>query len=208
MSDLLGPIMPWLDLAGKLGLVFYAVFVGALVFWIWRDARRRGAMSLFWAIAAIPFSVFTWMIYLIVRPPETLDDVHERETEIAAREAELQMNGATCPNCLRPVERDFLICPTCLKKLKKPCEACDRPIKLTWSVCPYCKSKQSPSESAANVPQPEKAAWTADPLAASSPDSLAGALAKTEARAKAASVPESIFPVAIADPEPAVDEVQ
>ena len=179
MSDLFGPIMPWIDLGTKLCLVFYVVFVLALAFWIWRDARRRGAMSVFWAFATIPFSVFTWMIYMIVRPPETLDDVHERETEIAAREAELQMNGAICPNCLKPVERDFLVCPTCLKKLKKPCETCGRPIKLTWSVCPYCRSKQSPGEAASNVPQPERPAWTADPLSE--------ALAQTEAKVKATS---------------------
>jgi hypothetical protein len=165
MGDLLKPIQPYITLATQLGTVFYIIFVLALAFWIWRDARRRGAMSLFWAIAVLPFSVATWAIYMMVRPPETLDDIHERETEIAAREAELHLNGATCPNCYKPVEQDFLICPTCLKKLKKPCESCGRPIKLTWTVCPYCKSKQSPAESRSEAAQSDKA-WTADPLAA------------------------------------------
>jgi hypothetical protein len=164
MDDLLKPIQSYLTLASQLCTVFYIVFVAALAFWIWRDAKRRGAMSLFWAIAAVPFSVAAWAIYMMVRPPETLDDMHERETEIAAREAELQMAGATCPNCLKPVERDFLICPTCLKKLKKQCESCDRPIKLTWAVCPYCRSKQSPAEVRADTPQPVKPTWAADQL--------------------------------------------
>lgn len=164
MGDLLKPIQPYITLGTQLCTVFYIVFVVALVFWIWRDARRRGAMSVFWAIAAIPFSVATWAIYMMVRPPETLDDVHEREIEIAAREAELQMHGATCPNCFKPVEQDFLICPTCMKKLKRPCESCGRPIKLTWAVCPYCKSKQSPSEVRKESAQPEKSSWTADKL--------------------------------------------
>lgn len=146
MGDLLKPFQPYITLGTQLCTVFYIVFVIALVFWIWRDAQRRGAMSLFWAIAAIPFSVATWAIYMMVRPPETLDDVHERDIEIAAREAELHIAGATCPNCFKPVEQDFLICPTCNKKLKKPCESCGRPIKLTWSVCPYCKAKQSPAD--------------------------------------------------------------
>lgn len=164
MGDLLKPIQPYITLATQLGTVFYIIFVLALAFWIWRDARRRGAMSLFWAIAVLPFSVATWAIYMMVRPPETLDDIHERETEIAAREAELHLNGATCPNCYKPVEQDFLICPTCLKKLKKPCESCGRPIKLTWTVCPYCKSKQSPAEGRSDAAQPEKAAWTGSQL--------------------------------------------
>jgi hypothetical protein len=194
MNELFAPMMPYLNLGAKLCGVFYVVFVGALAFWIWRDARRRGAMPLFWAIAVIPFSVATWMIYMIVRPPETLDDAHERDIEIAAREAELQMNGAICPNCLKPVERDFLVCPNCLKKLKRPCDVCGRPVKLTWSVCPYCKAKQSPGEAAVNLPQPEPPTWSADPLA--------DAIAQTEAKAKAKSRAK---PAVLADfpaPEP------
>lgn len=204
MDDLLGPIMPYVKLTGQLALVFYAVFVGALAFWIWRDARRRGAMSLFWAIATIPFSIATWMIYMIVRPPETLDDVHERETEIAAREAELHFSGATCPNCLKPVERDFLVCPTCLKKLKRPCDACDRPIKLNWSVCPFCRAKQSPGEAMADLPHPEKATWSADPLA----DAIAQTEAKVKAKSKAAPKADPQTPVAAPDLGPAPEQAQ
>ena len=162
MSDLLKPIQPFITLGTQLCLVFYIVFVCALAFWIWRDAKRRGAMSVFWAIAVLPFSVLTWMIYMIVRPPETLDDLQERDTEIAAREAELAMYGSTCPNCFKPVEPDYLICPTCMKKLKTPCDNCGRAIKTSWSVCPYCKSKQSPE--GANMTAPGKPAWPTDQL--------------------------------------------
>jgi RNA polymerase subunit RPABC4/transcription elongation factor Spt4 len=169
MSDLLKPVMPYITLTSQLCLVFYLVFVCALAFWIWRDARLRGAMPLFWAIAVVPFSIATWAIYMMVRPPEALDDVHEREVELALREAELQVNGSLCPNCFKPVEHDFLICPTCMKKLKRPCDSCGRAIKPSWSVCPYCKAKQSPTEARADAPQPVRPAWTADPLAVSDP---------------------------------------
>lgn len=148
MEEILAPIQPYIQLGTQLCLVFYVVFVVALAFWMWRDAHRRGAMSWFWAIAALPFSVAAWAIYMMVRPPETLDDVHERELEIAARRAELNLHGATCPNCFKPVEQEFLICPTCMKKLKKPCGSCGRPIKLSWSVCPYCKARQTPADMA------------------------------------------------------------
>ena len=49
-------LQPFINLATELCSVFYIVFVCALAFWIWRDARRRGAMPLFWAIAVLPFN--------------------------------------------------------------------------------------------------------------------------------------------------------
>jgi RNA polymerase subunit RPABC4/transcription elongation factor Spt4 len=146
MTDIVGPYMPYLTLAMELCGVFYFVFRLALVFWVGRDARRRGAMTWFWAVATLVFGELTWVVYMVVRPPETLDDAHEREVEIAAREAELHRVGLTCPHCFKPIESDFLICPTCMKKLKKPCSTCGRPVKTSWTVCPYCKARQLPGE--------------------------------------------------------------
>lgn len=144
--DLLQPYMPYITLVGNLCGVFYLVFHLSLVFWVVRDCQRRGAMSWFWGIATLFFGILAWAVYMVVRPPETLDEAHERDLEIAAREAEIQRGGATCPHCFKPVEPDFLICPTCMKQLKKQCASCGRPVKSTWSVCPYCKSRQVPGE--------------------------------------------------------------
>jgi hypothetical protein len=148
MNDLLGealnPILssPQFKLGTNLCGLFIIVFYLALVFWTWRDADRRGAMAWFWAIVVLLFNVAGWAIYMVMRPPEFADDVHERELEIAARETEIGKEGARCPSCLKPVEGDFLICPYCMKKLKKQCINCSRPLKMSWGVCPYCKTKQ------------------------------------------------------------------
>lgn len=146
MTDLLGPYMPYINLGLQLCGVFYIVFRLALVFWVARDSQRRGAMAWFWGVAALIFGELAWVVYMVVRPPETLYDAHERELEITAREAELHRIGATCPHCFKPVEPDFLICPTCMKRLKKQCTSCGRPVKTSWSVCPYCKARQVPSD--------------------------------------------------------------
>ncbi len=153
MTDILGPVMPFLKLAGQLAAVFYVVFHLSLVFWVVRDAQRRGAMAWFWGVATLLFGVLSWAVYLVVRPPETLDDAHERELEIAAREAELQRAGSTCPHCFKPIESDYLICPTCLKQLKKPCSSCGRPVKSSWTVCPYCKTRQAVGERVPDAPE-------------------------------------------------------
>jgi len=152
MTDILGPAMPFLKLAGQLCAVFYVVFHLSLIFWVVRDAQRRGAMAWFWGVATLFFGVLTWVVYMVVRPPETLDDAHERELEIAARESEMQRVGATCPHCFKPIESDYLICPTCMKQLKKPCTNCGRPVKSSWSVCPYCKTRQVVGERVAEAP--------------------------------------------------------
>ena len=148
LQDIFTPIFsnPWFQLGRNLGLLFLTIFWLALIFWTWRDAQRRGAMPWFWAtVVALFFPLFPipgWAIYMVVRPPEYADDARERELEIRAKEADLALNAQQCPACLKPVDNDYLICPYCMKKLKKSCVSCERALRLNWQVCPYCKTKQ------------------------------------------------------------------
>lgn len=144
MGDLLAPILesPLFKLVSQLCMLFGVVLWLALVFWTWRDANRRGAMGWFWGLAALVFPVAGWVIYLVVRPPEFMDDARERDLEIRAKEVALSRDFESCPACYKPVDKDFLICPYCMKKLRKSCVECDRALKLQWTVCPYCKTRQ------------------------------------------------------------------
>ena len=80
-----------LNLAVNLLLLFLVVFWIALVYWTYADARRRieDPMLVGCAAAASMFPFLGTIVYLIVRPPEYLEDVRERELEIAAAEARL-----------------------------------------------------------------------------------------------------------------------
>jgi len=144
MGELLQPILtnPLFGLTKNLCTLFMVVIDFALIFWVYRDANRRGAMGWFWALATLVFSFAGWIVYLMVRPPEFVEDARERELEIRTREAELARDYESCPSCYKPVEKDFLICPHCMKKLRKPCIECGKALKLNWQVCPYCKTKQ------------------------------------------------------------------
>lgn len=144
MGDLFAPIAasPLFKLISQLCVLFGIVFHLALVFWTWRDANKRGAMGWFWGLVTMAFSVAGWAIYLVVRPPEFLEDAHERELEIRAKEISLSRDLETCPACYKPIDKDFLLCPYCMKKLRKPCIECGKALKLNWGVCPYCKTKQ------------------------------------------------------------------
>jgi predicted amidophosphoribosyltransferase len=46
-----------------------------------------------------------------------------------------------CPHCDYEVEKDFLRCPNCMRKLKDPCPSCGRPLDPAWKVCPYCEAE-------------------------------------------------------------------
>src|SRR5207237_2719299 len=75
----------------RLMLVLIALWL-ALAFWTYADARRRIEDQMLVACAATAAFFFPFVgaiVYAIVRPPEYLGDVRERELEIAAAEARL-----------------------------------------------------------------------------------------------------------------------
>jgi len=133
-----------LNLAVELVVLFLVVIWLALVYWTYADARRRVADPLLigCAAAASLFPFVGTIVYMIVRPPEYLDDVRERELEMQAAEARLaELGYHLCPHCDYEVERDYLRCPNCMRKLKDPCPSCGRPLDPTWRVCPYCEAE-------------------------------------------------------------------
>jgi RNA polymerase subunit RPABC4/transcription elongation factor Spt4 len=133
---------PILRIAGQLVLLLFVVLWIALVYWTYKDAGRRGSISILWGIVAVIFPYLGTLIYLIVRPPEYLAESRERELELAVLERELRNSIHLCPNCRNLVERDYLICPVCNWELKKPCINCERPVNMEWETCPYCGTDQ------------------------------------------------------------------
>src|SRR6201987_1402647 len=128
----------------ELIILFLVVVWLALVYWTYADARRRIAGSLLvgCATAAALFPFVGTIVYMIVRPPEYLDDVRERELEIQAAEARLaELGYQVCQYCDYEVERDFLRCPNCMRKLKDPCINCGKPLDPMWKICPFCEAE-------------------------------------------------------------------
>src|SRR2546423_14755271 len=100
-----------LSLVVNLLILFGVVIWLALLYWTYADARRRmtDPMLIGCASAASLFPFAGTLVYLIVRPPEYLDDIRERELEIQAAEARLHSAGLQLrPFCGDQVERGFL----------------------------------------------------------------------------------------------------
>lgn len=132
------------NVAMSLLIVFLCVLYLSLIYWTYADARRRiiDPMIVACATAASLFPFVGTLIYLILRPPEYLEDVHERDIETRAAEARLhQLDHGLCPHCDYPVEREFVRCPSCLRKLKDRCASCSKPLDKAWTICPYCETE-------------------------------------------------------------------
>src|SRR5215208_2532586 len=148
-------------------ILFLVVIYLALVYWTYMDAIRRieDPMLVICATVASLFPFVGTILYVIVRPPEYLDDVRERELEMQAAEARLAEFGFhLCPHCDAEVEKDFLRCPSCLRKLKDPCTNCTRPLDPTWKICPYCEA-EVPGQSTASRRRRRR---TSEPIASES----------------------------------------
>jgi double zinc ribbon protein len=132
----------WLVVRNLL-IFFLVVFWLAVAYWVYKDARRRiddpwlVAMSVILGLVP-PF--LGALVYMLFRPPEYLEDVHERGLEIKAMEERLARRDLHCPVCRAEVGPDYLVCPVCTTKLKQACANCKAPLEALWQICPYCET--------------------------------------------------------------------
>jgi RNA polymerase subunit RPABC4/transcription elongation factor Spt4 len=122
-------------------IFFFIVLWIACAYWIYKDSRRRVDDTVVIVVAVLTGVVFGplgVLIYAILRPPEYLDDVRERELEMRTLEQRLA-EDPRCPHCKARVREDFLICPNCMRRLRGVCPNCRRPAEPSWKVCPYCE---------------------------------------------------------------------
>jgi hypothetical protein len=135
-----------LQTAASIALLVLGVLYLSLVFWTFADARRRidDPLLVVCATLASFFPFVGTIVYLIVRPPEFLDDVRLRELEMTAAEARLaSLDYSLCPYCDYEVQADYLRCPSCMRKLKERCYSCSKPIDPAWRICPFCEAETS-----------------------------------------------------------------
>jgi cbb3-type cytochrome oxidase subunit 3/RNA polymerase subunit RPABC4/transcription elongation factor Spt4 len=135
--DSLGNLMLFLTTWGSAFLV--ALWL-ALIFWTYRDVKKRTADNLLRTISVIVVTVLYLpgvVIYLLMRPPMTLEEEYQQTLEEEALLNAIEQ-GTHCPGCSRRIKDNWLVCPDCHTRLKKPCHKCRRPMEVHWNLCPYC----------------------------------------------------------------------
>lgn len=159
----------WQDLAriAIIAAVAYllVLWVAALV-WTYRDVVSRTSDTFTQTIALVlvlAFNIPGLLIYLVLRPKDTLMDAYDRQLEAEALLHELQ-EQATCPRCRRKVDQDFVACPYCRTALRTACAECGKPMTASWVLCPYCRAEQpQAAPSAPTTPQRSAASSIAAP---------------------------------------------
>jgi hypothetical protein len=108
--------------------------------WMYRDAnrrlrdQRRPAQLL---AAGVVLPVLAPVAWALLRPPETLEERHERE--LARRHLEQLLEPAErCLVCRTPLDERYVCCPACATEVRRRCDGCSEPVEFTWSACPYC----------------------------------------------------------------------
>ncbi|MCL7455376.1 MAG: zinc ribbon domain-containing protein [Anaerolineae bacterium] len=159
-ENILSAVQPFVIMfAALLGAFLTAMWI-AVVIWAFRDIRSRSrdifAQILATLMVLIFFPLFPLpglVLYMILRPRETLSEIYERSLEEEALLQGIEERMA-CPGCNRRIEEEFMICPTCHTRLKKACPACGRLLHLRWNICAYCGAVQTAAKTAPSLAEP------------------------------------------------------
>lgn len=122
------------------GGAFLAALWVSVVVWTYRDVRSRARDPLVQTLAALLVAVLNLpgvLVYLILRPPRTLEEEYQRTLEEEALLQALE-DMPLCPGCERRVRDEWQVCPNCHTKLKKTCHNCSKLMELPWNICPFC----------------------------------------------------------------------
>jgi len=138
-----------LNLVVNLLVLMLVVVWLALIVYTYLDAKRRISDPFLVGCATLASFIpyLGTAVYAIVRPPEFLEDAHERELEIKAAELRVrQLEELTCRGCGYPIEKTYLRCPQCQRRLKDPCTSCGKPVDSRWALCPHCETPLGETE--------------------------------------------------------------
>ena len=124
-------------------LYLFVVWLAA-AFWAFRDMHERSENPVLPYVAAgliilcTPFLfALGVVVYRVIRPPERLGEIYERNLAEEALLAEVEAIK-TCRNCDRRVNAEWIICPWCRTRLNRVCPNCSKMVGLDWTICAWC----------------------------------------------------------------------
>ncbi len=124
---------------GMFFIFFWIVVLG----WVWVDAGERTTNRTFRIVSVLLVGIFNILgliIYLIVRPRQTIQEVYWADLERRYLKYETTELG-DCKKCGFQLQPGFVSCPSCSEVLKVKCSGCEVNIDKNWRYCPFCNTQ-------------------------------------------------------------------
>jgi RNA polymerase subunit RPABC4/transcription elongation factor Spt4 len=138
-----------------LGGAYFIATWFVLALWTYRDIEARSknvATQIFSTLLSVFFWVPGVLLYMMLRPKETLDEAYQRSLEEEYLLQDLQ-GLPLCPTCNHFVHDDWQLCPHCNTQLREACDNCGHLVDLRWDICPYCGQEQEVHETHVHEPK-------------------------------------------------------
>ena len=144
LQSILNSALNILQITATFIVAFLVVLWLTLCVWTFRDiqSRTRDVIAqVFATLLVIFFNIPGVLLYILVRPKETLAISYERSLQEEYMLQDLE-EREICPTCRVKTQPDFMFCFNCRTRLRRECPNCASLIKLKWSSCPFCGTPQ------------------------------------------------------------------
>lgn len=131
------------NMFGTLFIVALVVFWLVIIGWVWIDSSERTSkkgLKIGYILLVIFFNIFGLIIYLIIRPSETIEEIYWEDLERRYLKYETSELG-DCPRCGSQLYPGYVFCTNCGYRLKVKCPQCGVLIDKDHVFCEYCGFK-------------------------------------------------------------------
>jgi RNA polymerase subunit RPABC4/transcription elongation factor Spt4 len=123
--------------------IAFVIFWIIVLDWVWLDAGERTSNKtarVIYLLLVVFFNIFGWIMYLILRPSQTIEQIYWADLErryLKYETSELD----DCTRCGTQLYPGYTYCPTCGLEIRVKCKSCDVYIEKNSEYCPYCGVK-------------------------------------------------------------------
>ncbi len=153
-------ILNLLETAGSIDFKFVGqvfsygliVFWFVVLYWVWLDSGERTSnktVRISYVILVAVLNVVGLLIYLIIRPSQTIEEIYWADLERRYLKYETAELG-DCPKCGSQLFPGYTYCPNCRYKLKMKCPRCKVYVDKKNKFCHHCgqelRKRRSPEQ--------------------------------------------------------------
>lgn len=131
------------NIFGTLLFLILGIFWFVLVGWVWIDSGERTSnrkARIVYMLLVLILNIPGLIIYLIVRPSETIEQIYWADLERRYLKYETAELG-DCPECGSQLFPGYHFCANCGCDIKKKCPSCGVMISKAAKYCAHCGAK-------------------------------------------------------------------